>query len=215
MGSKHSSKRGNVFVIAAASGTGKTSLVSALLSQHSDAAVSISHTTRTKRANETDGENYFFVDRSEFLALVDQGQFIEHAEVFDNLYGTSLQEMERITTAGQQMILEIDWQGALQVKAKMPQARLVFILPPSLNSLRERLINRGQDDAATVERRHAGALTEIAQCIHFDYLLINDNFEEALAGLETIVFDDAAEFTRVRQSQRHQALIDQLTATNE
>ena len=108
MGSKHSSKRGNVFVIAAASGTGKTSLVSALLSQHSDAAVSISHTTRTKRANETDGENYFFVDRSEFLALVDQGQFIEHAEVFDNLYGTSLQEMERITAAGQQMILEID-----------------------------------------------------------------------------------------------------------
>ena len=142
-------------------------------------------------------------------------QFIEHAEVFDNLYGTSLQEMERITAAGQQMILEIDWQGALQVKAKMPQARLVFILPPSLNSLRERLINRGQDDAATVERRHAGALTEIAQCIHFDYLLINDNFDEALAGLETIVFDDAAEFTRVRQSQRHQALIDQLTATNE
>ncbi len=215
MDSKHSSKRGNVFVIAAASGTGKTSLVSALLSKHPDAAVSISHTTRAKRANETNGENYFFVDRAEFLAMINKKQFIEHAEVFDNLYGTSVQEMERITTAGQQMILEIDWQGALQVKAKMPQAQLIFILPPSLKTLRQRLINRGQDDAATVERRHAGALTEIAQCVHFDYLLINDDFDEALAGLETIVFDDAADFTWARQSQRHEALIDQLTTTNE
>ncbi|MGB2237935.1 MAG: guanylate kinase [Pseudomonadales bacterium] len=213
MGSKQSSQRGNVFVIAAASGTGKTSLVSALLSEHADAAVSISHTTRAKRANETDGENYFFVDRSEFLTLVDQGQFIEHAEVFGNLYGTSVQEMERITTAGQQMILEIDWQGALQVKEKMPEAHLVFILPPSLNTLRERLIHRGQDDAETVARRHAGALTEIAQCIHFDYLLINDDFNEALADLKMIVFDNPADYTLARQSERHKTLIDQLTAS--
>ena len=196
-------------MIAAASGTGKTSLVSALLSAHPDAAVSISHTTRSQRSNEQDGVNYFFVDRARFEDLIQQGLFVEHAEVFGNLYGTSTEEVERIIAAGKQLILEIDWQGAQQVKAKLPDANLVFILPPTLETLKTRLLGRGQDDLNTVEQRFKGARDEIAQYHTFDYLIVNDDFQLALQQLGAIVFEDPAPFEIKAQTAHH---IDLLTA---
>ena len=211
MTSSPKSKQGSVYVVAAASGTGKTSLVAALLADHDQAAVSVSHTTRTQRPNEIDGQHYFFVDRAQFTALLAEGRFIEHAEVFGNLYGTSLQEVHRITETGQQLILEIDWQGALQVKQALPAANLIFILPPTLETLRTRLIGRGQDDPETVETRYEGAIKEIAQCTAFDFLLINDDFKVALKDLTNIVFGNSAEYRIETQLTRHAALIAQLT----
>ena len=211
MTSKSNLTRGQVFVIAAASGTGKTSLVSALLSAHANAAVSISHTTRAQRPNEQDGINYFFVDRARFETLIQQGLFVEHAEVFGNLYGTSTAEVERIIAAGKQLILEIDWQGAQQVKAKLPDANLIFILPPTLETLKSRLLGRGQDDLDTVEQRFKGARDEIAQYHTFDYLIVNDDFQLALQQLSAIVFEDPTPFEIKAQAARHADLLAALT----
>ena len=211
MNSKSNTTRGQVFVIAAASGTGKTSLVSALLSAHANAAVSISHTTRAQRPNEKNGINYFFVDRTRFEDLIQQGLFVEHAEVFDNLYGTSTGEVERIISTGKQLILEIDWQGAQQVKAKLPDANLIFILPPTLETLKTRLLGRGQDDLNTVEQRFNGARDEIAQYHSFDYLIVNDDFQLALQQLGAIVFEDPTPFEIQTQAARHANLLTALT----
>jgi len=204
--------RGQVFVIAAASGTGKTSLVSALLAASPSAAVSISHTTRAQRPNEQDGINYFFVDRARFADLIKQGLFVEHAAVFGNLYGTSTEEVERFISTGKQLILEIDWQGAQQVKAKLPEANLIFILPPTLETLKTRLLGRGQDDLKTVEQRFKGARDEIAQYHTFDYLIVNDDFQVALSQLSAIVFEDSTPYEIKTQATLHAELIKTLTA---
>ena len=211
MTTKPNITRGQVFVIAAASGTGKTSLVSALLAANPSAAVSISHTTRPQRPNEQEGINYFFVDRARFKDLIHQGLFVEHAEVFGNLYGTSTEEVERIISTGKQLILEIDWQGAQQVKAKLPDANLIFILPPTLETLKTRLIGRGQDNLDTVEQRFKGARDEIAQYDTFDYLIVNDNFQTALTQLKAIVFEDPAPYEINTQATLHADLIAALT----
>jgi len=211
MNNSASSKQGSVYVIAAASGTGKTSLVAALLADHQDAAVSVSHTTRAQRPNEQDGIHYFFVSHEAFTQMINEGRFIEHAEVFGNLYGTSLDEVKRITARGQQLILEIDWQGALQVKTALPEAHLIFILPPTLETLKARLVGRGQDDAETVERRFEGAVHEISQFRSFDYLLINDDFDSALQDLKQIIFGDPSRYLTETVAAQYAKLIKGLT----
>ena len=149
-----------LFVVAAASGTGKTSLVTALREQRPDLAVSVSHTTRPMRPGERDGENYYFVERETFETLSEDGQFLESAEVFGHLYGTSLNEIDRIKASGQSTLLEIDWQGALQIKQQLPDAQLIFLLPPSLGALRTRLLGRGQDSSEVIEQR----LSRLRRC---------------------------------------------------
>lgn len=151
---------GTLYIISAPSGAGKTSLVKALLDQIETVRVSVSHTTRSMRPGEIDGVNYHFTSRETFLELVGHGDFLEHAEVFGNLYGTSQSTVEKTLAEGHDLILEIDWQGAEQVRRALPQARSIFILPPSQKDLRERLTNRGQDDSSVIDRRMAEAVTK-------------------------------------------------------
>ena len=176
-----------LFVVAAASGTGKTSLVAALRERRPDLAVSVSHTTRSIRPGEIDGQNYYFVDHDAFVALQSADGFLESAEVFGHLYGTSLAEVDRIRESGPCTLLEIDWQGALQIKKKIPGAQLIFILPPSLNALRQRLTLRGQDSQDVIEHRLSLSVQEISQYAAFDFMVVNDAFEIALSQLEEIV----------------------------
>lgn len=189
-------------MVSAPSGAGKTSLLAALLRQQSQLELSVSHTTRPSREGEVDGVHYNFTDREAFERLVEQGRFLEHAEVFGNLYGTSQDWVEAELAAGRDVVLEIDWQGALQVRRKLPDAVTIFILPPSLATLEERLAGRASDDAAVIQKRLAGAREEISHCVEFDYLLVNDVFEEALAQLDSIV---EAERLRVGHQQVRQA----------
>ncbi len=202
--------KGQIYVISAPSGTGKTSLVKALLERNAAAQVCVSHTTRQIRPGEVDGLNYFFVNRKTFQEMLADQQFVESAEVFGHLYGTSQQEINRILSSGRHIILEIDWQGALQVKTAMPESQLIFILPPSLATLRERLINRNQDDLDTVERRLTGAIEEIRQHSYFDYLLINNLFEPTLHALEQILFSDGTRYKMKSQLDQLTPLINQL-----
>lgn len=178
---------GLLFVVTAASGTGKTSLVKALLERLQDLKVSVSHTTRPMRPGEADGIHYHFTNSDQFLAKVAEGGFIEHAEVFGNYYGTSHDGVSAQLAAGHDVLLEIDWQGAEQVRRLFPQAIQIFIVPPHKNALRERLSARGQDSDEVIERRLAGSLQEMQQYINFDYLLVNDVFEQALHELEAII----------------------------
>jgi guanylate kinase len=199
---------GHLLVIAAPSGAGKTSLVKALLDSTTGIAVSVSHTTREKRPGEQDGVDYHFVDKARFETLLDAGDFIEHARVFDNYYGTSGQAVADQLVKGSDVILEIDWQGARQVAAKFPECTRIFILPPSTQALRERLTDRGQDDDNIIERRMRDAVAEMSHYAEFDYLVINDKFDTALDELRTIIA--ALRLRRATQSRRHQSLLEAL-----
>ncbi len=179
--------QGNLFVVAAPSGAGKTSLVKALIESSNNIEVAISHTTRAKRKGESDGVNYYFVSQAEFRALQQQAGFAEFAEVFGNYYGTSRSEIERITSNGRDIVLEIDWQGADQIRSKIMDARTIFILPPSMRELSNRLHGRGQDDQDTISARMAEAIDEISHYREFDYIVINDNFEVALSDMKRLV----------------------------
>ena len=179
-------KAGHLILVSAPSGAGKTSLVKAALAEDAQLAVSVSHTTRAKRDTEQDGVNYYFVSPEEFNAMVAEDAFLEHASVFDQQYGTSKAEVERLTQQGKDVILEIDWQGADQVRAVMPEAVGIFILPPSMAALQERLEHRGQNSATSMARRLAEAQLEMAQAPRYQYIIINDDFATAVADLLAI-----------------------------
>lgn len=178
---------GTLYTVSAPSGAGKTSLVNALIQQSQDLRVSVSHTTRTMRPGETDGINYHFIDEAQFLAMLEQNEFLEHAQVFGNLYGTSQTWVEQQLQAGTDVILEIDWQGAQQVKRLLPGTRAIFIIPPSRQALQQRLTSRGQDDDSIITARMNEAVKEMSHYVEGDYLVVNNNFEQALAELQAII----------------------------
>lgn len=178
---------GNLFVVAAPSGAGKSSLVKALLELDAHLSVSVSHTTRAPRGQERDGREYHFVDEPTFVAMTERGEFVEWARVHGNLYGTSRAQLQRRLAAGEDVVLEIDWQGALQIKQLFAHAVLIFVLPPSWDELRQRLLRRGEDGAEVIEQRMANAREEVAHARHFDYVIINALFETALFDLKTVV----------------------------
>jgi guanylate kinase len=199
---------GNLFIISAPSGAGKTSMVSALLNSNRQIALSISYTTRARRPGETDGKEYHFVSRDKFLQMAQQGDFLESAEVYGNLYGTSQSWIEKQLASGRDILLEIDWQGAAQVRKLMPQAISIFILPPSLAALESRLNGRGQDSAEVIARRLQASQEDISHVAEFDYVIINDKLDEALRQLDAVI--TAASLRRDSQLARHASLIDQL-----
>jgi len=202
---------GTLFIVSAPSGAGKISLVSALIKQDSLIEVSVSHTTRPKRPGEQDGVNYNFVSIEQFKANIDTGDFLEHAEVFGNFYGTSQQWVTDKLEAGQDIILEIDWQGAQQVRKVLPNSVSIFILPPSLQALRERLSNRGQDSEEVIAGRMAEAQSESSHYCEYDYLIINDNFDLALQELHAVFL--AQRQKQAVQAKRHEALIAELLSS--
>ena len=199
---------GNLFIISAPSGAGKTSMVSALLRSNRQIALSISYTTRAPRPGETDGKEYHFVSRDKFLQMAQQGDFLESAEVYGNLYGTSQSWIEKQLASGRDILLEIDWQGAAQVRKLMPQAISIFILPPSLAALESHLNGRGQDSAEVIARRLQASQEDISHVAEFDYVIINDKLDEALRQLDAVI--TAAGLRRDSQLARHASLIDQL-----
>lgn len=201
---------GSLFIVTAASGTGKTSLVKQLIATTNDLAVSISHSSRTPRPGEIDGQHYHFVSREQFSDMIKKGEFLEFAEVFDNFYGTSEKSVDYMLANGLDVILEIDWQGALQVQKIRPDAVMIFILPPDRQSLRQRLSNRGQDSQAVIEKRLSGSVHEMSQYVNFDYIVINDNFDVALAELKSIIL--ANRLTLKKQQERHAKRIEALLA---
>lgn len=204
------SATGNLFVISAPSGAGKTSLVNALLERMSGIQVSVSHTTRAQRPGEVDGVNYHFVAREQFQALADAGDFLESAEVFGNCYGTSQRWVGQTLAGGTDVILEIDWQGAQQVRRLLPEAICITVLPPSRAALEQRLTGRGQDGPEVIARRMAEAVSEMSHYGEADYLVVNDRFEVALDELCAIV--TASRLRLVRQQVRHAGLLRALLA---
>jgi guanylate kinase len=202
------SQTGTLYTVSAPSGAGKTSLVAALIERTDALRVSVSHTTRDQRPGEEDGVNYHFVSEQQFLAMLEGAEFLEHARVFDNLYGTSQTWVQEQLAQGIDVILEIDWQGAQQVKRLQPETLSIFILPPSRQSLLQRLTGRGQDDSATIDRRMADAVKEMSHYIESDFLVINDDFAQALAELQAIV--SCQRLTTDRQRQTQQQLLDEL-----
>ena len=186
---------GTLFILSAASGTGKTSLVKALLENCPNLKVSISNTTRPKRAGELNGVHYHFTSKDNFVEMVGQGAFLEHAEVFGNYYGTALSTVESTLRQDHDIILEIDWQGAQQVRRLYPNAVSIFIIPPSRAALRNRLQARGQDSDEVITQRLNGAIADMSHFIEFDFVVINDDFDTALENLRAIV-----EASRLRQS---------------
>jgi guanylate kinase len=178
---------GNLFCVAAPSGAGKSSLVKALLELDSRLDVSVSHTTRAPRGQEQNGREYWFVDEPSFRAMIEREEFFEWAQVHGHLYGTSRKAIEARLECGEDVVLEIDWQGALQIKQLFPHAVLIFILPPSWEELRQRLTRRGEDRPDVIETRMANARQEVAQARHFDFVIINALFETALFDLKTVV----------------------------
>ncbi|MTD38250.1 guanylate kinase [Erwinia sp. CPCC 100877] len=204
--------QGTLYIVSAPSGAGKSSLIQALLKTQPlyDTQVSVSHTTRAARPGEVHGEHYFFTSREEFQQMIARDAFLEHAEVFDNYYGTSRETIEQVLATGVDIFLDIDWQGAQQIRNKMPQARSIFILPPSKEELDRRLRGRGQDSEEVISRRMALAVAEMSHYAEYDYLIVNDDFDTALNDLKTII---RAERLRMgRQKQRHDALITKLLA---
>ncbi|AUI65258.1 MULTISPECIES: guanylate kinase [Glaesserella] len=201
---------GNLYIISAPSGAGKSSLINALLADlsRSQVQLSISHTTRNPRPAEEDGVHYYFTQHDEFKRLIEQGHFLEWAEVFGNYYGTSLPMIERSLEQGIDVFLDIDWQGARQIRAKVPNVKSVFILPPSKAELEKRLIGRGQDSAETIAKRMSEAVSEMSHYDEFDYVIVNDDFQVALAELKSILA--AERLKQSAQAVRHQALIAQL-----
>ena len=192
---------GNLYVVAAPSGAGKSSLVNALLELDAHLVVSVSHTTRAPRGQEQDGREYHFVDEAAFRAMVAGDAFVEWAEVHGNLYGTSRAEIERRIAGGQDVVLEIDWQGALQIRRLFPNAVLVFVLPPSWDELRQRLTRRGEDPPEVIAQRLANARAEVAQARHFDFVIINALFEAALFDLKTIVHAQRLRYAAQRRGK--------------
>jgi guanylate kinase len=192
-------RRGRLLVIAAPSGAGKTSLVKALLALKPQLRLSISHTTRAWRPTEEHGREYYFVAVPEFRGLVDRGQFLEHARVFDNLYGTARAPVEAQLAQGHDVILEIDWQGARQVRSAMPECVSVFILPPSRNSLEDRLRNRRTDTDEVIARRLRDAVGDMSHWNEFDYVVVNDDFDRAVADLARIVDGQADDLRAPRK----------------
>jgi guanylate kinase len=181
-----------LFIISAASGTGKTSLARALADRVPDVALSISHTTRAPRLGERQGEHYYFVSPEEFQAMVDRGEFLEYAEVFGNRYGTARAAVEELLARGKRVVFDIDWQGARAIKQVWPEARSIFLLPPSRAALEQRLQNRRQDPPEVITRRMRAAVDEMRHQTEFDYIVVNDDFDRALADLEAIVCDKPA-----------------------
>jgi guanylate kinase len=181
--SAHSARRGSLFVIAAPSGAGKTSLVKAVLDRDPSLRVSISHTTRKQRPSEVPGQHYHFIDVEEFKRLRDAGEFLEHAQVFDNFYGTGRAQVESLRNAGHDVILEIDWQGARQVRAAQPDAHTIFILPPSRNELEARLRNRKTDSEEVIARRLRDSIADMSHYAEFDSVIVNQDFEAAVGQL--------------------------------
>jgi guanylate kinase len=200
---------GNLFIISAASGAGKTSLIKALLEKDAHLKLSISHTTRKPRPREVDGVDYHFVDEAAFLQILGEAQFLESAEVHGARYGTSQASVEGPLKAGFDVILEIDWQGATQVRSLYPQAISIFVLPPSIEALAQRLNNRAQDSSETIARRVAAARTEMAHVSEFDYVTINDDFNDALQDISAIIRTQRLAISV--QLQRHASLIQTLT----
>jgi guanylate kinase len=189
---------GRLYVIAAPSGAGKTSLVKALMEREPRMRFSISYTTRPPRPNEVDGRDYHFVTRDRFEEMVARGEFLEHARVFDNLYGTGLGAVQSELENGQLLLLEIDWQGARQVRARLPAAHSIFILPPTRRALEERLRARSTDSDAVIERRLKDAAQDLAHWTEFDYVVVNDDFERAVADLLAIVHQQGRELASNR-----------------
>ena len=199
--------QGVLYIVSAPSGAGKTSLVKALLKTDPAIRLSVSYTTRAPRPGETDGRDYHFVSRERFEAMLAEGEFLEHAKVYGNFYGTSKGVIARDLDAGRDILLEIDWQGAAQVKAHFPQSASIFILPPSFNALRTRLNGRGQDSAEVIERRLAAAAHDVAHAGAFDYIIVNDDFDHALQDLVAITRSIRLE--AARQLDRYAALFDE------
>jgi len=192
---------GNLFVVAAPSGAGKSSLVKSLLEIDSHLVVSISHTTRKPRGQERDGREYHFVDETTFRQMVAAGDFFEWAEVHGNLYGTSKAGVQEMVASGQDVVLEIDWQGALQIKTLFPNAVLIFILPPSYDELAQRLHRRGEDGHDVIAQRLANAHHEVAQAKHFDFVIINALFEIAVFDLKTVVHSQRLKYAAQLRSK--------------
>ncbi len=192
---------GNLFVVAAPSGTGKSSLVKALMEVDAGVAPSVSHTTRAPRGQEKDGREYFFVGDAEFDAMIASGDFLEWALVHGNRYGTSRRTIEQRISSGGDIVLEIDWQGALQIKRIFPNAILVFVLPPSLDELRARLQRRGEDAPEVIELRVNNAREELAQAGNFDFVIINEIFERALFDLKAIVHAQRLKFSAQKRAR--------------
>ena len=192
-------RRGRLFVIAAPSGAGKTSLVRALMEREPGLRFSVSYTTRPMRPTEQHGRDYFFVDRAEFERMIGAGEFLEHARVFDNHYGTARRQVEQALAAGQDLILEIDWQGAAQVRAALPECISVFILPPSRPELERRLRGRGTDAEEVIQRRLRDAASDMAHWRDFDHVVVNDRFDQALAELQDVVAGRGAATSRDRR----------------
>ena len=199
---------GILFVISAPSGAGKTSLVQALLNINPQIDMSVSYTTREPRAGERDGKDYHFVSRETFLSMAERGEFLESAEVYGNLYGTSQTWISHENTRGRDILLEIDWQGAAQIRRIFPESVSVFILPPSKQALEERLRKRGKDNESVIAKRMAAVREDVSHISEFDYVIINDNLDDALRELEAVVL--SARLRCAKQLSRHQDLINQL-----
>ncbi len=199
---------GKLYIISAPSGAGKTSLVKQLVADLDSLTVSVSHTTRQMRPGEADGQDYYFVSVADFQAMQENEAFLEHAQVFDNFYGTAQQTVEENLKQGLDVILEIDWQGAEQIKKLLPDSVSIFILPPSTEVLLQRLRNRGQDDEQIIARRMRDAVTEIRHHDEFDYLVVNDVFAHALIELKSIII--ANRLTRQRQQHNLRPLLTSL-----
>lgn len=192
----------SLIIISAPSGTGKTSIVSTLTESDSQLSLSISHTTRRPRPNEVEGQDYYFVDRDVFQAMVNRGEFLESAEVYGNLYGTSHKWVKESLASGQDVLMEIDYQGAQQIRKAFPQAISIFILPPSYEQLEERLKQRGQDDQKTISRRLATVREEVSHLNEFDYVVINNDLQEAIQDVSCIIRAERLRIMRQLLNQR-------------
>lgn len=192
---------GNLFVVSAPSGTGKSSLVNALLEVDSRLQVSVSHTTRAPRGQEQHGREYWFTSKEAFQGMIERNEFFEHAHVHGNHYGTSRKAIEQRIQSGEDVVLEIDWQGALQIKKIFPTAILIFIMPPSYEELLQRLNRRGEDTPEVIETRMSNARIEVAQAQHFDFVVINALFESALFDLKSIVHAQRLKYSAQRRNK--------------
>lgn len=203
---------GNLYILSAPSGAGKSSLINALLADlpRNEVRLSISHTTRNPRPAEEDGVHYYFTTHAEFEALIEKDHFLEWAEVFSNYYGTSLPMIEKSLEQGVDVFLDIDWQGARQIRQKVPNVKTIFILPPSREELKNRLVGRGQDSEEIIAKRMAEAESEMSHYNEFDYVIVNDDFQQALAELKAILTAERLKLSS--QEIRHKALIEQLLA---
>jgi guanylate kinase len=206
-----SPSQGVLYIVSAPSGAGKTSLVKALLKADPAIRLSVSYTTRAPRPGETDGRDYHFVSRERFQIMLAESEFLEHAEVYGNFYGTSKGSIARDLNGGRDILLEIDWQGAAQVKQHFPQSASVFILPPSFNALRTRLAGRGQDSDEVIERRLAAAAHDVVHADAFDYIIVNDDFDHAL--LDLVAITRSIRLEAARQLDRHAALFEEFRRT--